>query len=117
MKLTDRQIRLTKPPKSGRITLTDGGGLQLRITSMNKRSWSLQYRHGGSMLKYTIGTYPDISLKDARARSTKLRATIQAGKDPQNAKRLAKLPSSTTVTACFDEYLRDYLKLHLKKLA
>ena len=66
------------------------------------------------MLKYTIGTYPDISLKDARARSTTLRATIQAGKDPQNAKRLAKLPSSTTVTACFDEYLRDYLKLHLK---
>ena len=114
MKLTDRQIRLTKPPTSGRITLTDGGGLQLRITSMNKRTWSLQYRHRGSMLKYTIGTYPDISLKDARARSTTLRATIQAGNDPQIAKRLAMSPSSTTVTECFEEYLRDYLKLHLK---
>ena len=66
------------------------------------------------MLKYTIGTYPDISLKDARARSTTLRATIQAGNDPQYAKRLARLPASTTVTECFDEYLRDYLKLHLK---
>ena len=114
MKLTDRQIRLTKPPESGRITLTDGNGLQLRITSMNRRTWSLQYRHGGAMLKYTIGTYPDISLKDARARSTTLRATIQAGNDPQSTKRLAKLPSSTTVTECFEEYLRDYLKLHLK---
>ncbi len=66
------------------------------------------------MLKYTIGTYPDISLKEARARSTTLRAAIQAGQDPQNTKRLAKLPSSTTVTECFDEYLRDYLKLHLR---
>ena len=66
------------------------------------------------MLKYTIGTYPDISLKDARARSTTLRAIIQAGNDPQYAKRLARLPASTTVIECFDEYLRDYLKLHLK---
>ena len=66
------------------------------------------------MLKYTIGTYPDISLKDARARSTTLRATIQAGNDPQYAKRLARLPASTTVTECFNEYLHDYLKLHLK---
>lgn len=74
----------------------------------------MQYRHGGSMLKYTIGTYPDITLKDARARSTALRATIQAGKDPQNAKRSARLPASTTVTECFEEYLRDYMKLHLK---
>ena len=114
MKLTNRQIQLTKPPKTGRITLTDGNGLQLRITSSNKRSWSLQYRHGGSMLKYTIGTFPDISLKDARARSTELRASIQAGNDPQSAKRLARLPTSTTVAQCFEEYLRDYLKLHLK---
>ena len=66
------------------------------------------------MLKYTIGTYPDISLKDARARSTTLRATIQAGNDPQYAKRLARLPASTTVTECFNEYLHYYLKLHLK---
>jgi integrase len=81
---------------------------------MNRRTWSLQYRHGGAMLKYTIGTYPDISLKDARVRSTTLRATIQSGNDPKSAKRLARLPASTTVTECFDEYLRDYLKLHLK---
>ena len=60
------------------------------------------------MLKYTIGAYPDISLKDARIRSTALRATVQAGSDPQNAKRLASLPTSTTVTECFDTYLLDY---------
>ena len=42
------------------------------------------------MLKYTIGTYPDISLKDARARSTALRATIQVENDPQIAKKLAR---------------------------
>ena len=90
MKLTDRQIQLTKPPVSGRLTLSDGNGLQLRITSKGKRSWSLQYRYQGAMRKYTIGSYPEITLKDARARDTELRASIQAGNDPQTAKKLAR---------------------------
>ena len=114
MKLTDRQIQLTKPPVSGRLTLSDGNGLQLRITSNGKRSWSLQYRYQGAMRKYTIGSYPEITLKDARARNTELRASIQAGNDPQTAKKLARSPSSTNVEECFEEYLRDQLKLNLK---
>ena len=114
MKLTDRQIQLTKPPRSGRITLTDGNGLQLRITSTDKRSWSLQYRYQGSMRKYTIGCYPEVSLKNARARNTELRASIQAGSDPQTAKKRSRLPSSTNVEECFEEYLRDHLKVNLK---
>ncbi len=114
MKLTDRQIQLTKPPRSGRITLTDGNGLQLRITSSNKRSWSLQYRYQGSMRKYTIGTYPETSLKAARAKTTTLRAEVQAGGDPQTIKKGSRSPSSTNVEECFEEYLRDHLKVHLK---
>ena len=115
MKLTDRQIQLTKPPVSGRVTLSDGNGLQLRITSSDKRSWSLQYRYQGAMRKYTIGSYPEITLKDARARNTELRASIQAGNDPQTSKKLARSPSSTNVEECFEEYLRDHLKINVQK--
>ena len=115
MKLTDRQIQLTKPPHSGRITLTDGNGLRLRITSSDKRTWSLQYRYQGFMRKYTIGSYPGVSLKNARVRNTELRANIQAGNDPQTAKKLARSPSSTNVAECFEEYLRDYLKINAQK--
>ena len=114
MRLTDRQIQLTKPPVSGRLTLSDGNGLQLRITSNGKRSWSLQYRYQGAMRKYTIGSYPEITLKDARARSTELRASIQAGNDPQLAKKQARSASSTNVEECFEEYLRDHLQVNLK---
>ena len=114
MKLTDRQIQLTKPPVSGRLTLSDGNGLQLRITSSDKRSWSLQYRYQEAMRKYTIGSYPEVSLKNARARNTELRVSIQAGDDPQTAKKRARSPSSTNVEECFEEYLRDHLKVNLK---
>ena len=115
MKLTDRQIQLTKPPVSGRLTLSDGNGLQLRITANGKRSWSLQYRYQGSMRKYTIGCYPETSLKDARAKITTLRAEVQAGGDPQTIKKAARSLSSTNVEECFEEYLRDYLKINAQK--
>ena len=112
MKLTDRQIQLTKPPHSGRITLTDGNGLRLRITSSDKRTWSLQYRYQGFMRKYTIGSYPGVSLKNARVGNTELRASIQAGHDPQTAKTLARSPSSTNVEECLEEYLRENVQVH-----
>jgi integrase len=66
------------------------------------------------MRKYTIGCYPEVSLKNARVRNTELRASIQAGSDPQTAKKLARSPSSTNVEECFEEYLRDHLKVNLK---
>ena len=66
------------------------------------------------MRKYTIGSYLGVSLKNARVRNTELRASIQAGHDPQSAKKLAKSPSSTNVEECFEEYLRDHLKINLK---
>ena len=114
MKLTDRQIRTSKAPTSGRLTLTDGCGLQLRITSSNKRSWSLQYRHQGRMLKYTIGSYPEVSLKDARNRSQELRRAVQAGHNPQADKITARTAGKLSVSACFEEYLITHLKVHLK---
>ena len=114
MKLTDRQIRTSKAPASGRLTLTDGCGLQLRITSKDKRSWSLQYRHQGRMLKYTIGSFPEVSLKDARTRSQKLRCEIQAGHNPQADKTAARKAGKLSVCDCFEEYLITHLQVHWK---
>jgi integrase len=66
------------------------------------------------MRKYTIGCYPETSLKNARAKTTTLRAEVQAGRDPQTIKKASRSPSSTNVEECFEEYLRDHLKIHLK---
>lgn len=64
--------------------------------------------------KYTIGSCPENSLKDARAQNIALRAAIQNGQDPQTEKRASRLPSSTNVQYCFEGYLRDHSKGHLK---
>jgi len=99
MKLTDKQIRGEKAPEKGRRVLTDGRGLQLRITNQNVRTWSLQYRHNGRMLKTTIGGWPEVNCSNARKLAEKQRLAIATGIDPQAEKKKAKLKKLTFGTA------------------
>ena len=98
MKLTDKQIRGEKPPEKGRRVLTDGRGLQLRITNQNVRTWSLQYRHNGRMLKTTIGGWPEVNCSNARKLAEKQRLAIATGIDPQAEKKKAKLKKLTFIS-------------------
>ena len=66
------------------------------------------------MLKYTIGSYPEVSLKDARTRSQELRCAVQAGHNPQADKIAARTTGKLSVCDCFEEYLISHLKVHLK---
>lgn len=90
MRLTQQIIKDTLSPDKGRITLTDGRGLQLRITSRGKRTWSLQYRFNGRMLKTTIGEWPAVSVSDARKLADAERLKLAQGVDPQTEKKNAK---------------------------
>ena len=70
----------------------DGGGLYLDVSKVGGRSWRWKYRrpNGGSETRLTLGSYPDVSLADARERRDKARALLRAGTDPgaeQRAKR------------------------------
>jgi len=91
MPLTDAIIKATKSNPSCRIALTDGQGLQLRISTKNKRSWSLQYRFHGSMKKLTLGSWPNITCSKARKLANEARYAIARGIDPQAIKREAKV--------------------------
>ena len=111
MKLTEKLIQLTKAPPIGRTTLTDGRGLQLRITSNNKRSWSLQYRFNGRVLKTTLGVWPSVSLANARKLADRSRLQVASGIDPQTAKRKAKSDRLS-----FKEAWKNFDMLHIDDL-
>ena len=90
MKLTEKIIRDTKAPQKNRLVLTDGRGLQLRITAKNVRSWSFQYSFNGRKMKGTLGHWPYVSLANARKLADTARLQVASGIDPQDAKRKAK---------------------------
>ena len=55
-------------PKVKVYKLFDGGGLYMMVKPTGYKSWKYDYRLSNSRGTYTIGQYPDISLKQARER-------------------------------------------------
>lgn len=111
MKLNEKIIRDTQAPDAGRLVLTDGRGLQLRITVKNVRSWSFQYCFNGRKMKETFGQWPSVSLANARKLADAARLQVASGIDPQAAKRKAK-----TERLSFVEAWEDFDALHISEL-
>lgn len=64
--LTVEQIRATKPTDHT-IELYDSKGLRLRVLPSGKRTWSCTYRDHGRWRRKTLGHWPAMGLKEARA--------------------------------------------------
>lgn len=65
MPLNDRQIRNLKPTATIR-KLSDGGGLALVCKPNGGKYWHLNFRFNGKQKTLSIGTYPTVSLAEAR---------------------------------------------------
>jgi len=65
MPLTDLEIRRSKPREKS-YTLNDGNGLSLLIEPNGSRGWRFRYRFDGKPKMISLGTYPDVTLNDAR---------------------------------------------------
>ena len=108
MALTDTAIRLAKAGDSDR-KLADGKGLYLLITPTGSKLWRLKYRIGGKEKKLALGAYPEVGLKDARAKRDSARKSAEAGNDPAVAKREARIAkriaSANTFAVIAEEYI------------
>ena len=67
--------------------LSDGGGLFIEVSAAGLKTWRYQYRFGGVRREVTIGRYPEIGVADARDRHFELRAMLERGMDPADARR------------------------------
>jgi integrase len=91
-----------------RQEILDRDGLYFIVQPSGVKSWALRYRRrsDGQSVKHTIGSYPMLTLKDARSRATELRAEIERGADPHGAKVLAR---RQTVEDSFEAVARRYV--------
>lgn len=106
MPLTDLTIRTAKPNERT-AKLSDGGGLQLWIEPRGAKVWCLAYRFDGKQRKLTIGHYPEVDLRAARARREEAKRLIRGGKDPSTEKKLAKLVARASREATFAVVAND----------
>ncbi|MBS3667095.1 tyrosine-type recombinase/integrase [Vreelandella boliviensis] len=90
MALTIRQITATKPGTKI-ISLSDGQGLELRIWPDGRRGWRLRYtRPNGKRNMVSLGSYPDVSLAEAREKRTDIRRQLAQDIDPVEQKQSDK---------------------------
>jgi len=104
MALTDLAIRKTKPDAK-QIKLSDSGGLQLIVTPKGAKHWRLAYRHHGKQKSLSLGSYPVVSLADARNARDAARKLLITGADPSLHRKLERQSAAVTFGLVGDELL------------
>lgn len=107
MPLTDVAIRNAKP-RTKPYKVADALGLFLLVQPSGGKLWRLKYRIDGREKKLGFGTYPDVSLGDARKRRDEARELIAAGKDPSREKQRAKVRSRLDAGNTFSAIANEY---------
>jgi len=107
MPLTDTTIRNAKPGAKP-AKLFDERGLFLLVTPTGGKWWRLKYRIDGKEKLLSLGTYPDVSLKDARERRDNARKQLADGIDPSNARKAQKSLRQEQVANSFEAVSREW---------
>ncbi|SHL30861.1 tyrosine-type recombinase/integrase [Roseibium suaedae] len=93
---------LKVPKLEGPKRHSDGGGLYLNVTGAGTRSWIFMWAVNGKRREMGLGSYPAISLADARSRADDCRKLVEHGFDPisERDRQLEK-----TFGECAEEYI------------
>jgi integrase len=94
-------------PQAKQTTLFDGGGLFLLVTPTGGKLWRLKYRFEGKGKLLALGSYPEISLIEARRRRDEARRNIAQGVDP-GAVRKAQKQAETQEKEIFEVIAREW---------
>jgi len=108
--LTNTEISQSKP-KEKEYNLADGNGLMLRIKPNGSKLWLFNYTRPYTKKRANIsfGSYPELSLKDARNKRTQARELLAQNIDPQEHRdetlKSAKEASRNTLKHLVTEWL------------
>ena len=109
MPLTDTALRQAKPGEKP-IKLYDERGLFLLLQPSGGKLWRLKYRIEGKEKKLSLGSYPDVPLKDARKRRDEAREKIAAGIDPGEHRKLQAAAKEALEKSTFGAVAAEYLE-------
>lgn len=114
MPLNDRQIRSLagreKPYK-----LADGGGLSVRVTPAGGKQWRLAYRFDGKQKEMALGSFPAITLADARELRAQAKAHLANGIDPIEHAKALEREKQVSATSTFGRVAEELIAKSVKE--
>lgn len=106
----DKQGILKVPP----YKLADEKGLYLFVQASGGRLWRFDYRFEGKRNTLAFGSYPEITLANARAKRDEARKLIANGVDPSEKRKAEKLAKAGDVLNSFEAIAREWLSTKMQ---
>ena len=112
MPLTATKVKQTKPKKKP-FKLSDGGGLYLLVQPKGSKYWRLAYRYAAKQKTLALGTYPQISLSNAREKRDEAKQYLGKGIDPSNlmSKKVRKRSEIKNQENSFEAVAKEWHEL------
>ena len=100
---------LTKAPCKQQRVIAVGGvaGLYLHVKKSCTASWILRVVVGAVRREYGLGSYPEISLAQAREKAQEQRSRIDNGTAPPPRAAGVRRPKRLTLSQCFADFIKS----------
>ena len=116
MALSDIAIRNAKA-KEKPYKLSDSGGLFILITVSGGKLWRYSYRFDGKQKTLSLGSYPDVGLKEARELHAAARKILATGVDPNENRKSNKADKKLNTANSFEIVAREWWQSYMKSKA
>ena len=110
--LTDKAARAAAA-RDKAYKLTDSRGLHLHISGKGHKSWRYKYRFEKKERLLTLGTYPEVSLAEAREKRDEAKKILREGRDPRHAVKRGRLVGEEGISKSFEVVAREWHALQL----
>lgn len=117
MALTDSWLKANHAkPRKQLEEQADSDGMGVRITPHGRIIFQLRYRYDGSPKRLDLGTYPLLSLKEARTEARRLKKELEQGHDPKVVRLLEKqaILKADTIESLFKQWYEAYCQKNKK---
>ncbi|WP_299231626.1 site-specific integrase [uncultured Halomonas sp.] len=114
MALTDAWLKAVhRKPRDTTTEKADRDGLGARVTLTGKVVFQLRFRHQGKAARMDLGTYPAMTLKQARDEATRRRGQLEQGHDPRTMKRVEQIAIADAPTN--EKLIREWHERYCKE--
>lgn len=105
--LSDVKARNAKPREKN-YKLADGGGLYLLVSPTGGKLWRLKYNYGDKEKLLSLGSYPTVSLSEARQRRDDAKKLLENGVDPSVNRKAIKTARNEAAANSFETIAREF---------
>ena len=109
MALTSLAVKQAQPAGKTK-RLYDERGLYLELSPAGGKWWRLKYRFASKEKRLSLGVYPDISLKEARAARDEARRLIAQGVDPSARRKEIRRQRVVDAENSFEVVAREWFQ-------